>query len=186
MSESVLNPLHPHREQVVDHALGNLIRILSTLLKSEDPADCLSASEFREWFLERFEIEADSCSSKTFGDAISFGIRLGLIPIGKTVRTRSKRIFYTGTTPQLLNDAWGEWRRSQAPTSLVSAPLTVERISATIDGIQDDEAPGLRPRMSPSHHPVTFDPLYEEFGIEIPQLSEDYAYLDEDDEEIDF
>ena len=116
-----MDPLHPTTSstQSAEHALGDLLRILSTIPAPDGDSRCISAEDFRLWFLERFGIAARDCQTKVFGEAIGYGMRLGLIQVERIVRTKAKRIFYTGIDRPILDALCDRWSGSP------SLPMTV-------------------------------------------------------------
>lgn len=109
------HPLHQDHPEPLDHTLGTLIRILSSIEPSAEYNSQIPAHEFRSWFLDRFNVPAADCSEKAFGDALSFAIRFGLIPVEKKARTKAKTIHYTGITLPGVEAAWERWRGSEVP-----------------------------------------------------------------------
>lgn len=97
-----------------DHALGDLLRFLSTVEPNDDSKGGVPAGSFLTWFEDRFHVAKGACTSKAFGDAIAFGIRLGLIHFGKKSRTRKKLIHYTGTSLSRLDEALRQWKEMDA------------------------------------------------------------------------
>jgi hypothetical protein len=98
-------------QSIVAHlALGDLIRILSTIDQPSGRVYMLAAEDFLAWFHDRFHLPAGACSSKAFGDALTFAIRLGLVPLKKIVRTKRKLIFYAGIDNAGLEEALERWK----------------------------------------------------------------------------
>ena len=110
MMRNALHPIHLHQVRSIDHALGDLLRFLSTVEPIDDSSGGIPAGRFLDWFEDRFHIPNCACTSKAFGDAITFGIRLGLIHFGKKPRTRQKLIHYTGTSLSRLDEALRQWK----------------------------------------------------------------------------
>lgn len=103
MTRSCADPLYPAPQMAVNHALGRLIRVLSTLPPTTNSSLGISAQEFRLWFLSRFDLPDEDCTAKTFGDTVNFAIRLGLIPLKRRTRTKSKLTYYLGITTRDLD-----------------------------------------------------------------------------------
>lgn len=126
----------PHQElpaATANHALGNLIRILSTLEPLGAPLPGIPARKLLEWLLDRFQLQESACSAKMLGDSLSFANRLGLIAVERKVRTKSKLIHYTGISLAQLDAAFTEWSRSTIPCPLSTTAPRGERISVPMD-----------------------------------------------------
>ncbi|WP_306599797.1 hypothetical protein [Geothrix sp. 21YS21S-2] len=100
----------------MDRALGDLVRILSTIDLPRDHIHMIAAFDFLEWFHDRFHLPPGACSAKAFGDGLAFAIRLGLVRIKKVARTREKITTYTGIDVTTLDAAHNRWKGSCGPS----------------------------------------------------------------------
>ena len=115
------------------HALGNLIRILSTLEPLDPVLPGVPAQKLLEWVLDRFQLQESACSAKMLGDTLSYANRLGFIAVERKVRTRSKLIHYTGISLPQLDAAFDEWRGSKSPCPLNTPLRRIEKIGVPVD-----------------------------------------------------
>lgn len=94
----------------VDHALGDLIRLLATIDSSGELVHEMPFAELAAWFHDRFHLQPGTCSAKALGDAMAFAIRHGLITMGKVSRGKVKVTTYIGVDVSILDAALVRWR----------------------------------------------------------------------------